>query len=51
MGTVLLNHMQQGLERVGGGLSATVRDKIANPQNCWSRYSGIDPSGDLTEAY
>jgi MFS family permease len=33
MGTVLLNHMQQGLERVGGGLSATVRDKIANPQN------------------
>jgi len=33
MGTVLLNHMQQGIERVGGGLSATVRDKIANPQN------------------
>jgi EmrB/QacA subfamily drug resistance transporter len=33
MGTVLLNHMQQGLEKVGGGLSATMRDKIANPQN------------------
>ena len=33
MGTVLLNHMQQGLERLGGGLAATVRDKIANPQN------------------
>jgi hypothetical protein len=33
MGTVLLNHMQQGLAKVGGGLSATLRDKIANPQN------------------
>jgi MFS family permease len=33
MGTVLFHHMQQGLERVGGGLSATLRDKIANPQN------------------
>jgi predicted MFS family arabinose efflux permease len=33
MGTVLLNHMQQGLAQVGGGLSATLRDKIANPQN------------------
>jgi predicted MFS family arabinose efflux permease len=33
MGTVLLNRMQQGLEKVGSGLSATLRDKVANPQN------------------
>jgi hypothetical protein len=33
MGTVLLNHMQHGLAQVGAGLSATLRDKIANPQN------------------
>jgi hypothetical protein len=33
MGTILFNRMQQGLERVGTGLSATLRDKIANPQN------------------
>jgi EmrB/QacA subfamily drug resistance transporter len=33
MGTVLLNRMQQGLEKVGSGLSATLRDKVADPQN------------------
>ena len=25
--------MQQGLEKIGSGLSATLRDKVANPQN------------------
>ena len=33
MGTVLFNRMQQGLEKIGSGLSATLRDKVANPQN------------------
>jgi EmrB/QacA subfamily drug resistance transporter len=33
MGTVLFNRMQQGLEKIGSGLSTTVRDKVANPQN------------------
>ncbi len=37
MGTVLLNQMQHGLERLGTGagapLSAAVREKVANPQN------------------
>ena len=37
MGTVLLNHMQQGLSQLGGAttgtLSATLRDKLAHPQN------------------
>ena len=37
MGTVLLNHMQQGLSRLAGAttgtLSATLRDKLAHPQN------------------
>jgi EmrB/QacA subfamily drug resistance transporter len=33
MGTVLLNRMQRGLEGIGGGLSASLRDKVANPQN------------------
>ena len=33
MGTILLNRMQQGLERVGIGLPAMLRDKVANPQN------------------
>jgi EmrB/QacA subfamily drug resistance transporter len=33
MGTVMLNRMQLGLEKIGSGLSATLRDKVANPQN------------------
>ena len=37
MGTVLLNHMQQGLSQIGrattGTLSAALRDKLAHPQN------------------
>ena len=37
MGTVLFSHMQRGLEKLianqGVALSATLRDKIANPQN------------------
>ncbi len=33
MGTVLLYRMQQGLEKASSGLSATLRDKVANPQN------------------
>jgi predicted MFS family arabinose efflux permease len=37
MGTVLLNHMQKGLSQLGGAttgtLSATLRDKLAQPQN------------------
>ena len=33
MGTVLFNRMQQGLEKIGGDLPVTLRDKVANPQN------------------
>jgi EmrB/QacA subfamily drug resistance transporter len=33
MGTVLLNRMQHSMEKVGSGLSATLRDKVAHPQN------------------
>lgn len=33
MGTVLLYRMQQGLEKIAGGLPAALRDKVANPQN------------------
>jgi EmrB/QacA subfamily drug resistance transporter len=33
MGTVLFNRMQQGLETIGDGLSSTLRDKVAHPQN------------------
>jgi predicted MFS family arabinose efflux permease len=33
MGTVLFNRMQLGLEKIGSGLSSTLRDKVANPQN------------------
>jgi hypothetical protein len=43
MGTVLLNHMQQGLAKVGAGLSATLRDKIANPQNLLEPVTRLIP--------
>ena len=33
MGTVLLYYMQQGLEKIGRDLPATLRDTIANPHN------------------
>jgi EmrB/QacA subfamily drug resistance transporter len=33
MVTVLLYHMQQGLEKIGSDLPATLRDTIANPHN------------------